>query len=172
MDLISGTVLLANGWFGEGASNMVDKVDWLYNLITNIGAVVFVALTVVTLWFLWKYRMRPGHATEPSASHNDKLEITWTVIPILIFGAFFFFGFRGFIDMRTAPDDAYEIHVTASKWAWSFRYPNGLTSPELHVPVNRPVRLIQESADVLHSLYIPAFRIKQDVVPGRYTYQW
>ncbi len=172
MDLLNGNLLLANGWFGEGASNMVDNVDWLYNLITNTGAVVFVGLHVLAIYFLWKYRMRVGHATEDSPSHNDPLEIAWTVIPMLIFAAFFYFGFRGFIDMRTPPDDAYEIHVTASKWNWRFRYPNGLASGQLHVPIDRPVKLIQESSDVLHSLYIPAFRIKQDVVPGRYTYQW
>jgi cytochrome c oxidase subunit II len=163
---------LAGFWFGEGASTMVDNVDWLFAAITIVSTIVFIGLLILWIWFAWKYRMRPGHAAEPSASHNDRLEITWTIIPCIIFGIIFYFGFTGFIDMRNAPDDAYEIHVTAAKWSWSFRYPNGLTSPELHVPVDRPVLLIQESRDVLHSLYIPAFRIKMDVVPGRYTYQW
>jgi cytochrome c oxidase subunit 2 len=163
---------LAGFWFGEGASNMVDSVDSLFAGITTTGAIVFACLIVMWVWFCWRYRMRPGHAAEPSPSHNDKLEVTWTVIPCVIFGIIFFFGFRGFMDMRNAPDDAYEIHVTAAKWSWSFRYPNGLVMPELHVPVNRPVLLRQESSDVLHSLYIPAFRIKMDCVPGRYTYQW
>jgi cytochrome c oxidase subunit II len=163
---------LAGFWFGEGASNMVDHVDWLFAAITSVGALVFLGLLVAWSWFSWKYRMRPGHAEEPSDSHNDKLELTWTIIPTIIFGIIFYFGFTGFVDMRTPPDDAYEIHVTAAKWNWTFRYPNGLVVNELHVPVNRPVKLIQESSDVLHSLYIPAFRIKMDCVPGRYTYQW
>lgn len=167
-----GNLLLGSFWFGEGASNMVGHVDWLFATITTIGALVFLGLLIMWSMFSWRYRMRPGHEPDNSPSHNDRLEVTWTVLPTVIFGVFFFLGLRGFIDMRTAPDDAYEIHVIAKRWSWEFRYPNGLLTDELHIPVNTPIRLIQESSDVLHSLYIPAFRIKMDVVPGRYTYQW
>lgn len=163
---------LAGFWFGDAASTTAENVDWQFNFITWVSTVVFVMVVITMIAFAWRYRMRPGHAEQPSPSHNNAVEVTWTVIPILIFMAIFFLGFVGFLDMRNPPDDAYEINVIASKWKWQFKYPNGLISGELHVPVDRPIKLIQESRDVLHSLYIPAFRIKMDVVPGRYTYQW
>ena len=74
--------------------------------------------------------------------------------------------------MRTPPKDTFDVQVTGRKWAWSFQYPNGASSDVLHVPVNRKVKLVMTSDDVIHSFYVPAFRIKQDVVPGRYTTQW
>jgi cytochrome c oxidase subunit 2 len=81
-------------------------------------------------------------------------------------------GFRGFVDMKTVPADAYQIDVTAQQWSWQFKYPNGATSADLYIPAGRPVKLVMRSNDVLHSLYIPDFRVKQDVVPGRYTTMW
>jgi cytochrome c oxidase subunit 2 len=84
----------------------------------------------------------------------------------------FWVGMKGYVGLKQPPADAYPIQVTAQKWSWKFTYPNGAESPELHVPVGRPVKLTMTSVDVLHSLFIPAFRVKQDVVPGRYTTMW
>ena len=84
----------------------------------------------------------------------------------------FFIGFKGFIIAKTVPDNAYQIDVTAAKWYWKFKYPNGATSDDLYVPAGRPVKLVMRSEDVLHSFYIRDFRVKQDVVPGRYTSLW
>jgi cytochrome c oxidase subunit II len=94
------------------------------------------------------------------------------VIPLFLVIAIFVWGFKGFVNLRTVPKDALEIHVQAQKWSWLFTYPNGYTDTELHVPVDRDVRVIIQSTDVLHSLFIPAFRVKMDAVPGRYTDLW
>ena len=109
---------------------------------------------------------RGSRRAEASPSHNTALEITWTVIPLILVIVIFFFGFKGYLDMATPPANAYEILVDGQKWNWSFTYPNGYVDANLHVPVDRPVRLVMTSADVIHSLYVPAFRIKTDVVPG------
>ena len=84
----------------------------------------------------------------------------------------FAWGFLGYMEMRVAPRDAYEIEVVAKKWQWLFKYANGHVDEQLHVPVERPVRLVMRSEDVIHSLYVPAFRLKMDVVPGRFTTTW
>jgi cytochrome c oxidase subunit 2 len=127
------------------------------------------------IYFVVKYRAKSRAANEkapPSSEHNTTLEITWSVIPLVVVIAIFVWGFQGFMQLRTAPKDAIEIHVTAQKWKWAFEYPNGLTDDTLHVPVNKPVRILISSVDVLHSLFLPVFRTKMDAVPGRYTDLW
>ena len=84
----------------------------------------------------------------------------------------FYFGFRGFIDIATPPGNSYEIQVHAQRWKWTFTYPNGYVDENLHVPVDRPVRLMMTSEDVIHAFFVPDFRIKRDVVPGRYNMTW
>jgi cytochrome c oxidase subunit 2 len=100
--------------------------------------------------------------------------LTWTAIPLLIVGVLFWLGMDGYLHLADPPDDSYPVSVTAQKWSWTFEHPEyGVTeSAELTVPLGRPVRLLMTSPDVLHSLYVPAFRVKQDVVPGRYTSLW
>jgi cytochrome c oxidase subunit 2 len=159
-------------WMPPAASVNVDDVDWLFYGILAISIFCFVGITVVVVYFAWKYRQRPGHKAEPSDAHNDTLEITWTIIPSIICVIIFIFGWRGFLDLNTPPKHAYEIQVVAEKWNWTFRYPNGWTDNNLHVPVDEPVRLLMRSKDVLHSFYVPAFRVKQDVIPNRYTKLW
>jgi cytochrome c oxidase subunit 2 len=100
------------------------------------------------------------------------LEITWTVIPAIVCVFLFIFGWRGFMDLTTAPKHALEIQVKAMKWKWQFTHYNGVKDNVLHVPVDRSVRLVMTSNDVLHSFFVPAFRVKQDVVPKRYTQVW
>jgi cytochrome c oxidase subunit 2 len=163
---------LAGFWFGESVTTNGANVDTVFAIINWICLFFFVLVVGLMAWFVFKYRARPGHTEQPSPSHNNSLEIIWSVIPILLVALIFFLGFTGFMDMRNPPVDSYDIRVVATQWNWQFIYPGGISSDELHVPVGRPVRLVQESRDVLHSLYVPAFRIKMDVVPGRYTYQW
>ncbi len=122
--------------------------------------------------FVVRYRRREGVEPEPSPTHNTALELTWTVIPLLLVMVIFAWGFKAFLDMSTPPANAYEIQVTGQKWKWLFTYPNGYVDENLHVPVDEPVRLVMTSEDVIHSFYMPAFRMKQDVVPGRYTKVW
>jgi cytochrome c oxidase subunit 2 len=159
-------------WMPPQVSTVAQSVDWLFNFILAISVFFFILIVVVMVVFVLKYRRREGQNAESSPSHNLPLELTWTAIPVVLVIIIFFFGFRGFLDMATPPANSYEILVDAQKWKWSFTYPNGYVDENLHVPVDRPVRLVMSSADVIHSLYVPAFRIKRDVVPGRYAKVW
>jgi cytochrome c oxidase subunit II len=159
-------------WMPPAASVNVDDVDWLFYGILAISIFCFAGITIAVVYFAWKYRHRPGHRAEPSEAHNDTLEITWTIIPSIVCVIIFIFGWRGFLDLNTPPKHAYEIQVVGEKWNWSFKYPSGWVDSNLHVPVNEPVRLLMRSKDVLHSFYVPAFRVKQDVIPNRYTKLW
>ena len=159
-------------WFRDQASTGAAAVDNLYFGIFWICVFFFVLIVGLMVAFIARYYARPGHQAEHTAHHNNALEAAWSIFPgllvIWIFGA----GFVGYLNMRTPPENAYEIQVIAKKWNWSFVYPNGVIRPNLHVPVDQPVKLVMSSDDVLHSLYIPAFRVKMDCVPGRYSTLW
>ncbi len=158
--------------FPAPTSTRAQGVDDLFYFILAVSVFFFAIIVGAMVVFLIKYRARPGVEVQPSPSHNNLLEIVWTVIPGAIVGAIFFWGFVGYLDMRQPPDDSYEVQVTAKKWSWSFTYPNGHVDNNLHVPVDRPVRLLMSSDDVIHSLYIPSFRLKMDLIPGRYSTTW
>ena len=99
--------------------------------------------------------------------------LAWIVVPTILLLVTFFWGFSRFVRASVAPPDSYEVYVRGRQWLWEFEYPNGATSVgELHVPTDRPVRLVMSSEDVLHSFFIPAFRVKFDVLPNRYTSVW
>ena len=159
-------------WFPEQASEFAHRSDNLFMWISYISLVFFIIIVVVMVAFVWKYRRRPGHEPQPSPSHSTGLEIFWSVIPSIILAWIFFEGASGYFEIRVPTDDAEEIYVTASRWNWNFRYPNGDMSPELHLVDGKPVKLIMQSTDVLHSMFISAFRQKMDIVPGRYTYAY
>ncbi|MCH2137909.1 MAG: cytochrome c oxidase subunit II [Phycisphaerales bacterium] len=166
----------ATFWMPESASTVAPMVDGLMDFI-NIVCYIFFALVVAALfYFAIKYRQREGDYTFDSdgPTHNMALEITWTGIPTIIVIVMFWLGMQTYMDLRTAPANSYDVNVTAQKWSWTFQHPEFAVTEanELTVPANRPVRLIMASQDVLHSLYVPAFRVKQDVVPGRYTSLW
>ena len=159
-------------WMPPQVSTVAHNVDWLFNFILAISVFFFVLIVAVMVVFVIRYRRREGVGAEASPSHNLPLEMTWTGIPVVIVIVIFFFGFKGYLDMATPPANAYEILVEGQKWKWSFSYPNGYIDENLHVPVNRPIQLVMSSQDVIHSLYVPAFRVKRDVVPGRYAKVW
>jgi cytochrome c oxidase subunit II len=169
---VAGIGTGAGFWLPRQGSTTAPEVDALFNAITWISIFFFVLIVVLMIYFVWKYRARAGHTAQHSAVHNTPLEITWTVIPVLIVVWIFWEGFTGFLDLSNPPDNAYEVQVLGQKWNWTFTYANGVVSPELHVPVDTDVRLIMTSQDVIHSLYIPDFRIKRDAVPGRYEKEW
>ncbi len=148
------------------------QVDWLFHFIFWVAVFFFTLIVVLMVVFVTRYRRREGRRPESAASHNTALELTWTGIPLVIVILIFYFGFKGFIGMATPPADAYKIEVLGHKWSWEFTYPNGHADADLHVPVERDVLLVLTSEDVIHSLYIPAFRLKKDAVPGRYTKTW
>jgi cytochrome c oxidase subunit 2 len=122
--------------------------------------------------FVIKYRRGRGKGPTSDTKSNLAIEIIWTAIPFVVVGIVFWAGFAAFMDLVVAPDNAMEIKVIGRKWYWKFEYPNGLVHDSLHVPVDRPVKLVMRSEDVIHSFFVPAFRLKMDVVPGRYNKSW
>lgn len=160
-------------WMPVQGSTGAAAVDRIFDLILWIAVFFFVLIVGLMVLFVVRYRRREGREdAEKSALHNTALEITWTVIPILIVIAIFAWGFKAYLDMNVAPANSYEVLVTGQKWKWLFTYPNGHVDENLHVPVDVPVRLVMTSEDVIHGFYVPAFRLKRDVVPGRYVRIW
>ena len=173
----TGSTLLARagGTFGmpEQASTVAAPVDAVFNVILWISLFFFVLILGVMVIFILRYRQRDhGEVPEDSPSHSNLLEFIWSIIPVALVVVIFVMGFKSFLGLYVMPSDAYEVSVRAQKWSWSFTYPNGYTDSELHVPVNRPIRLVMASDDVLHAFFVPEFRVKRDVVPGRYTKVW
>jgi cytochrome c oxidase subunit 2 len=163
-------------WMPPSASVTTANTDMLYNAMLWMSVFFSVAIFWAMLRFCLKYRAKSRAANEiaeKTSEHNTMLELTWSVIPLFIVVPLFVGGFKGFVDLRTPPKSAMEIRATGQKWKWLFAYP-GLGTPDdaLHVPVNTPVRMVINSVDVIHSLYIPSFRTKMDAVPGRYTDLW
>jgi cytochrome c oxidase subunit 2 len=135
--------------------------------------VFFVKIVVIMLWLMIKYRRRAHVADTGGPTHHTPLEVTWTVIPLILVIAIFYVGLKGYVSATTPPENAYEIEVMGQRWYWTFSYPNGAKDTNiLHVPKDRPVKLSMRSSDVLHSFFVPAFRVKMDVVPGKRTELW
>ncbi len=150
-----------------------DSTDGLFHFITEVSFILLVGITIALIYFAIKYKRKSEDDETPLITHNNTLEISWSVIPLLITLVIFGWGYSGWLNLRSVPDDAYEIHVNAFKWNWGFNYSNGAqTLNELHVPKGRPVKLVMQSRDVLHSFFVPDFRVKHDVLPNRYTYVW
>jgi len=127
----------------------------------------------VAIFFCIKYRRRSEDDVTPVITHNITIETIWSIIPLFLVLISFAWGYRLYNKLKTPPAEAYEIRAIGQQWLWNFIYPNGVrTTKELHVPAGRPVKITMNSKDVIHSLYIPTFRIKQDVLPGRYTELW
>ena len=166
--------LTGDFWLPQASSTLAPATDFAFHAITWLSYVFFFAITFVLVYLTWKYRQRGTEVKYDAGApvHNTPLEVGWTVIPLLLVIAIFFMGFKGYLDLSTPPKNAYEINVTAAQWSWNFKYPNGATSNNLVVPAGQPVKLVMRSNDVLHSLFIPDFRVKQDVVPGRSSYLW
>lgn len=155
----------------QGASNFAQGVDNTFMFIFAISVFFLVVLTATMIWFVIKYN-RKKHPNPTQIKDSLKLEVTWTVIPLILVLAMFYYGYVVYKPMRNAPDDAIPIKVVGRMWDWTFEYPNGKMARELVVPLDKPIKLVMNSADVIHSLYIPAFRIKEDLVPGQETYMW
>jgi cytochrome c oxidase subunit 2 len=159
-------------WLPKGASTVSGDVDMLFNVVLWICIFFFVLVTVLLVLFVVMYRHRTGVKRSTAAGHSTMLELTWTLIPSIIVVFLYYYGFRQYMNMAIEPPNSYEVTAVGKMWQWSFRYSSGVESSELHVPIGRPVRVVLESNDVIHSLYIPAFRVKKDVVPGRFNRLW
>ncbi|HML96364.1 MAG TPA: cytochrome c oxidase subunit II [Thermodesulfobacteriota bacterium] len=160
-------------WIPEVASNLAGKVDGVLLTITLLSLFFFLLITAILIVFAIKYRRKRDDEETPYITGSEPLEIIWTVIPSILLIALFVYGFVVFKEMRTPPADSVDITVTGKQWLWTFDYYNGKkTLNELYVEQNRPVRLVMMSDDVLHSFFVPGFRVKQDVLPGRYVQLW
>ncbi|MDB5829419.1 MAG: cytochrome, partial [Variovorax sp.] len=132
-----------------------------------------VALAVLTVWFSIRYREGANVDRSNPPSEASGLEMAWTVTPLLLFIGIFAWAAYDYADARHVPPDALPVYVVAKQWMWKLQHGNGRREiNELHVPLGQPVELVMASEDVIHSFYVPAFRLKQDVVPGRYSRFW
>jgi cytochrome c oxidase subunit 2 len=154
-----------------GPANTTGKVDSAFLFIVACCVVLLMIITVSMLYFLGRYNKTKNPASKP-ARESVLLEVAWTVIPTILVVFMFYFGYVDFEYIRNAPADSMKIHVLGRQWSWHFTYANGKQSAILRVPEGKDVELLMTSADVIHSFYIPAFRIKEDCVPGMQTHLW
>jgi cytochrome c oxidase subunit 2 len=159
--------------FPEQASSFAGEVDALYFFLVALSAVFSILIAVAVITFAIRFRRSRQRQAVPTWEGLLALELTWTIIPFLIVMAVFGWGARLFITLRTPPADAMQVYVVGKQWMWKVQHVEGRREiNELHVPVGRPVKLLMTSEDVIHSFFVPAFRVKQDAVPGRYSTLW
>ena len=155
------------------ASTYAPQVDQLYYFIFWGCLIFFVLIICLSAWFIFRYRRRPGDTYLPSPSHNNTLEITWTIIPLILLMVVFVWGFNGFMEAQTIPKGAQDYYVTGAQWQWQVTHPHGKTVfNEMHVPIDTKVRVVLNSKDVIHSFFVPEFRVKMDAYPNQYTTLW
>ena len=163
------------------ASTLAGRVDDLFTFALLVSLFFSVLIAALLVYFGIKYRMRPdpspggarGVGVTPGSGEPLFLEIAWAAVPLAILLGMFYEGARVFLELSLPPADAEEYFVVARQWMWKVQHPDGPREiNELHAPVGRPIKLTMTSEDVIHSFYVPAFRIKQDVLPGRYTTVW
>ncbi len=167
-DLVPG---VGPGVLPARASSVAAGVDHVFWFVFWVSAFFLALIVFLTVLFVVRYRRRATRPEpEPSPSHDTRLELLWSAIPLAIAAALFTMSTRTYLQMTSAATgEALRVQVTARKWSWWFDHPGGRGAPELHVVAGRPAELVLASSDVIHSLYVPDFRLKQDAVPGRYT---
>lgn len=151
--------------------NYAHSVDEAFLFILIVSVFFLVLITGLIITFIIKYN-RSKNVKPKNIHGNIPLEILWTAVPTILVLIMFWYGWTGYKELSTPPDDALEVDVTGQMWLWKFKYKNGVTSDSLYVPVNKPVKTYLNSLDVNHSFYIPEFRVKKDVIPGRKNYTW
>jgi cytochrome c oxidase subunit 2 len=158
--------------FPPTASSIAHEVDQLYFFLTGVSAVMTIVIFAAVIFFAFKYHRRKNPvATQIEGS--TKLELTWSILPFFVMLGMFWWGAELFFRNAQPPKDAMEIFVTGKQWMWKIQYPDGGREIDaLHVQVGQPVKLTMASEDVIHDFYIPAFRVKHDVVPGHYDALW
>lgn len=149
-----------------------EAVDKVFYIIFGISGVALLGITVAMVYLVWRYNRKRYPVPLSQKDHNVWLEVTWTVIPSILVMLMFWYGWEGYLSLRRIPDNAIPVQGNARMWSWLFTYENGKTSDKLYVPVGQPVNVRLNSEDVLHSFYVPAFRVKRDCVPGMETYAW
>jgi cytochrome c oxidase subunit II len=164
----SGTPL-----FPQQASTMAARVDALYFFLIAVSTFFSALIAGLIVYYAVRYRRRSPDAIGTSIHGGLLLELTWTIVPFLITMVIFVWGASVFFAMSRPPDETLNVYVVGKQWMWKFQHLDGQREiNELHVPVGRAVKLIMTSEDVIHDVFVPAFRIKADVLPGRYTNIW
>lgn len=159
--------------FPHEASTTAVQTDRIYFFLMGLSLIVLAIVFMPMIVFLFKYRRGKKANREPLKVSTNKVEITWTAVPTIIALGLFVWGARVYFYEEVPPPNTLEINVIGKQWMWKIQHQEGEREiNELHVPVNRPVKLTMASEDVIHSFFVPAFRIKQDVVPGRFTTEW
>ena len=160
--------------FPEQASSAAPGVDALYFFIIGVSVFFSTVTAVLVIYFALRYRRRSDDDFPKPIHGSDRLEILSLSFLLVLFLVMFFWAAFQYLTMMSTPPDAMEVYVVGKQWMWHLQHPEGGQREinELHVPLGRPVKLIIASEDVIHSFFVPAFRIKQDAVPGRYTYIW
>jgi len=156
-------------WMPAQASMEARPIDWLFGLHIDVITFLYVLVNGLMLYSVFAFRRRKGEADAVGANFhgNTKLEIAWTVIPLITVLFFAYLGMMVLNDITAAAADELDVNVTARQWSWSYEYPDtGVKSTELYLPVGRKVKLTMTSEDVIHSFWVPEFRMKQDLVPG------
>lgn len=157
----------------EAVSTVARQIDTFYFFLVGLSALMafLIALTIVI--FAIKYRRRSATEIPPVVIENKLVEVTWIVIPFIVFMGLFVWSAWIYFDIQRMPAETMDINVVAKQWMWKFQHPTGQTEiNDLHVPVDQPVRLIMISQDVIHNFFVPEFRVHTDVLPNRYRYQW
>ncbi len=155
----------------SGVSNFTNSVDRTTMFIFSISLFFLIGISAVMIYFLIRYNKKRN----PKSEHiegNITLELIWIIIPLALVMVMFFYGWKDWKMFKTPPKDAFTISSTARMWSWSFEYPNGKITDTLYVPRDKAIQVNVNSADVIHSMFIPAFRIKQDMVPGTENFLW
>lgn len=159
--------------FPEQASTVAPLVDGLYFFLVVLTGSVSLLIWIVIFYFAIKYRRRPDNELAQEQEPPMALEMTWTILPAIIFVVIFIAGAWVFFRLQRVPTNAIEVYATGRQWMWKFQHPTGQREiNSLHVPVNRPIKITMASEDVIHSLWFPAFRVKLDVLPNRYRDMW
>ena len=155
----------------NGVANFTETVDSVFLFIGGISVILFVGIIAVMFYFIYKYHHK-RHPKATMIAGSLKLEIIWTITPIILVMIMFYVSYKGFEEMRSIPDNAIPVKVLGRMWNWSFEYENGMKTDTLFVPIGKPVAVYITSLDVNHSFYIPAFRLKADAINGRVNTFW
>jgi cytochrome c oxidase subunit 2 len=160
-------------WLPQNASPTTGAQDSLFYFIFGLSVFFFVLIIFCMCFFMWKYRKKATTKRTHQILGNTTLEIIWSAVPAILFIIIFAWGLYDWVSLNVAPQDAMEVHVTARKWDWLFTdVKTGAETSDLLVPVNKNVKLIMSSVDVIHGFYVPDFRINRDVLPTQYTVTW
>ncbi|MCK6511286.1 cytochrome c oxidase subunit II [Myxococcota bacterium] len=175
MNALNHLIATATFWMPRQASDVAVELDNVFYFIYYLSVIFFVGIIAAMVYFSLRYRRKSADQRTSPIAHSNTLELWWTAIPTVLLAVIFFWGFKAWVTLNVPPANAMEIQVRAWKWGWEFTYntPNTtFTSPNLYVPEKKPIKLVMTSNDVLHSFYLPEFRIKRDVIPKRSTVLW